>query len=77
MKDLQPLKMKDDKRSHVGIKNVKERLEVIMNAEVDIQSEPGKGSKVVITLPKDKNVKTLQESLEFQKKTIALEEMEI
>jgi len=74
---VKALKMKDDKRSHVGIKNVKERLEVIMNAEVDIQSEPGKGSKVVITLPKDKNVKTLQESLEFQEKTIALEEMEI
>lgn len=39
----------------IGITNVKYRLKSVMNADVDIQSEIGKGTKVTITFPKVSN----------------------
>lgn len=42
-----------DGRSHIGIKNVRERLKIQCNGSLAIQSELGKGTKVTITLPKE------------------------
>ena len=70
-------KREDPGRSHVGIKNISERLKLIMGADVVIESVVGTGSRVTVKLPKDRNVKTLQESLELNERTNALKEMEI
>ena len=40
-------------RSHIGIDNVKERLRVICNGELRIQSAPGQGTQAIIMLPKE------------------------
>lgn len=67
----------DTSRSHVGIKNISERFENIMSGEVEIVSEKGKGTTVTVKLPKDKNIKTLQESLEIMNSQSLLKEMNI
>ena len=41
-------------RSHIGIDNVKERLRVVCNGELRIQSYPGRGTQATIILPKEK-----------------------
>ena len=43
-----------DGRKHVGIANVKYRLEVLCGGRVDIQSEKGKGTVVTIQIPKER-----------------------
>ena len=43
---------KDDGRSHVGIENVRERLAQMCGGALRIDSEPGKGTRVTILLPK-------------------------
>lgn len=43
----------DDGREHVGIKNVRERLWAMCNATLDVSSEPGKGTTVTISIPKE------------------------
>lgn len=68
---------KDTSRSHVGIKNITERLESIMSAEVTIESKIGVGTTVTVRLPKEKNVKTLQESLEILNSQSLFKEMNI
>lgn len=40
-------------RSHVGIDNVKERLRIVCNGELRIQSAPGQGTQATIILPKE------------------------
>ena len=40
-------------RSHIGIDNVRERLRVICNGELQIQSVPGQGTRAIIMLPKE------------------------
>ena len=40
-------------RSHIGIDNVKERLRVVCNGELRIQSFPGQGTQATIILPKE------------------------
>ena len=42
-------------RSHIGIRNVRERLAGMCGGEMTIQSAPGAGTAVTITLPKEKN----------------------
>ena len=42
-----------DDRQHVGIRNIRERLKVIVNGTLDIESTPGVGTKVLITIPKE------------------------
>lgn len=37
-----------------GLNNIKFRLDKVMNAKIDIKSRPGKGTRVTITLPKEK-----------------------
>ena len=42
-------------RSHIGIDNVKERLRIICNGELRIQSTRGQGTQATIILPKERN----------------------
>lgn len=42
-----------DKEHSVGIRNIRFRLEHLVNGELDIQSEVGKGTIVTISIPKD------------------------
>lgn len=43
---------KSDERQHIGIENVKNRLHLISNANLSIQSEIGLGTIATITIPK-------------------------
>ena len=43
-----------DGRKHVGISNVKYRLEVLCGGSLDIKSEKNKGTVVTIRIPKEK-----------------------
>lgn len=43
----------NDGRDHVGLSNVKERLKLLCNGVVTIQSEIGKGTVVTIKIPKE------------------------
>jgi sensor histidine kinase YesM len=40
-------------RSHVGIRNIRERLKVMVDGHLEIESTPGVGTKVLITIPKE------------------------
>ena len=44
--------LKDDKE-HVGIRNIRERLKAMVNGNLDIESTPGVGTKVVISIRKE------------------------
>ena len=46
---------KEDGKSHVGIRNVRQRLREMCRAELDIESVLGKGTKMTITLPKEQH----------------------
>lgn len=41
-------------RKHIGIRNIRERLQAMVNGALEITSEIGKGTKVLITIPKEK-----------------------
>ena len=41
-----------DDRKHLGLRNIRERLKVMVNGTLDIESMPGVGTKVLITIPK-------------------------
>lgn len=43
---------KDDGRAHIGIPNVRQRLQEVCGGELHIESEPGRGTKVTFLLPK-------------------------
>lgn len=47
-------KAPDDDRKHIGISNVKYRLEVMCGGSLNIDSEIGKGTTVTVVLPKEK-----------------------
>jgi signal transduction histidine kinase len=49
-------KYMDDGRKHVGIANVKYRLEVLCGGSVDIKSVKGQGSVVTVCIPKEKQL---------------------
>ena len=40
-------------RTHVGIRNIRERLKVMVNGKLEIESTVGVGTKVLITIPKE------------------------
>ena len=42
-----------DDRKHVGLRNIRERLKVMVNGTLDIESTLGVGTKVLITIPKE------------------------
>ena len=42
-----------DDRKHLGIRNIRERLKVMVNGTLEIESAIGVGTKVLITIPKE------------------------
>ena len=42
-----------DERKHVGLRNIRERLKVMVNGKLDIESTVGVGTKVLVTIPKE------------------------
>ena len=46
------IRIKDDKRTHVGIENVRKRLVAQCNGSLDIQSIPNKGTTVTLKVSK-------------------------
>ena len=42
-----------DERKHVGLRNIRERLKVMVNGGLEIESAVGVGTKVLITIPKE------------------------
>ena len=42
-----------DDRTHVGLRNIRERLTVMVGGTLDIESTPGAGTRVLITIPKE------------------------
>ena len=42
-----------DERKHVGIRNIRERLNVMVKGTLEIESTVGVGTKVLITIPKE------------------------
>ena len=42
-----------DERKHVGIRNIRGRLKVMVNGTLEIESTEGVGTKVLITIPKE------------------------
>ena len=44
----------DDGKVHVGLMNIRQRLASRMNATVDIDSTPGNGTTVTVTIPREK-----------------------
>lgn len=44
----------EDGKSHVGLMNVRQRLVSSMNATVEIDSKPGQGTTVTVTIPREK-----------------------
>ncbi len=46
----------DGTNQHIGIKNVKERLWIMCRGELEIRSEKGKGTSVIISIPINRNI---------------------
>ena len=44
-----------DERNHVGLRNIRERLKVMVNGKLEIESTVGVGTKVRVTIPKEGN----------------------
>ena len=42
-----------DGRKHVGLRNIRERLKVMVNGKLEIESSVGVGTKVLVTIPKE------------------------
>ena len=42
-----------DERAHVGLRNIRERLRVMVGGLLEIDSKPGKGTRVVVKIPKE------------------------
>ena len=42
----------DDGGTHVGIENIKKRLDMMINARLEIESKPGEGTRACILIPK-------------------------
>ena len=50
---FEPSAKPDDERQHIGIENVQKRLESMVDGSIKIETAPGKGTKVTITIPKN------------------------
>ena len=42
-----------DERKHLGLRNIRERLKVMVNGNLEIESTVGVGTKVLVTIPKE------------------------
>ena len=47
-----PENLQEDKK-HIGIRNIRDRLAVMVGGKLEIESTPGAGTKVRITIPKE------------------------
>ena len=45
-----------DDRKHVGLRNIRERLKVMVGGTLEIESTVGVGTKVLIRIPKEDRV---------------------
>jgi sensor histidine kinase YesM len=43
-----------DERKHIGLRNIRERLEAMVDGSLTIESTIGKGTKVQLSIPKEK-----------------------
>ena len=43
-----------DERKHVGLRNIRERLKAMVNGTLEIESTVGVGTKVIVTIPKER-----------------------
>ena len=44
-----------DSKKHIGLRNVRERLQAMCGGSLTIESQPGKGTRVLIQIPKEGN----------------------
>lgn len=51
-----PEDMNKGNGAHIGIQNVRQRLQMMCNATLEIASEPGKGTTSLIRMPKETNI---------------------
>ena len=58
---------KDDGRSHIGVENTKMRIEMMCHGSMDSFSIPGKGTNVVMTIPKLYDSNCLKENRVWDK----------
>ena len=42
-----------DEKKHIGIRNIRDRLKIMVDGRLDIESAPGVGTKVTVTIPKE------------------------
>ena len=42
-----------DEKKHIGLRNIRDRLMVMVGGTLEIESTPGIGTKVLITIPKE------------------------
>ena len=59
-----PMQMQQDGRSHIGIDNVRSRLKAMVDGTLEIQSQKGIGTTVMMRLPK-KISKDIRENVQF------------
>ena len=45
-----------DDRKHLGLRNIRERLKVMVNGRLEIESTVGVGTKVLVRIPKEERV---------------------
>ena len=50
--DINKLKEENNNELHIGLDNVKKRLEFLVKGRLEIESVIGKGTKVTILIPK-------------------------
>ena len=43
----------EEQGEHIGIRNVRQRLEIMCHATLELESEPGKGTTSTICIPKE------------------------
>ena len=42
-----------DERKHVGLRNIRERLKVMVNGRLEIESTVGVGTRVLVSIPRE------------------------
>ena len=45
-----------DDKEHIGIRNIRDRLQVMVGGKLEIESTQGVGTKVQITIPKEEKI---------------------
>ncbi len=82
IRDLHVIKIKDNGKgfdiaqlekadsSHIGIRNVKERVETLCGGQMTIRSNPGKGTTVWIRIPVDNNPEDKANDLHFDEEML-------